>query len=150
MTEAERAVSILLVEDNQDHAELTLKALEHGNTINRIFWVKDGEEAMDFLQRRNRWGEKAGDIPRPGLILLDINLPKLSGHEVLKRIKADDILRSIPVVMLTTSDREEEVAASYRSGVNSFVTKPVKFSDFVERIKNVKGYWIITNRLPES
>ena len=139
-------VSILLVEDNQDHAELTLKALQNGN---QIFWVKDGEEALDFLHRKNRWaGTNAA--PRPGLILLDINLPKVGGHEVLKRIKADETLRSIPVVMLTTSDRDEEVAASYRAGVNSFVTKPVRFSEFVERIKNVKGYWLLTNRLPEG
>ena len=139
-------VSILLVEDNQDHAELTLKALQNGN---HVFWVKDGEEALDFLQRKNRWsGSNAA--PRPGLILLDINLPKVGGHEVLKRIKADESLRSIPVVMLTTSDRDEEVAASYRAGVNSFVTKPVRFSEFVERIKNVKGYWVLTNRLPEG
>ncbi len=139
-------VSILLVEDNQDHAELTLKALQNGN---QIFWVKDGEEALDFLQRKNRWGG-ANAAPRPGLILLDINLPKVGGHEVLKRIKADEALRSIPVVMLTTSDRDEEVVASYRAGVNSFVTKPVRFSEFVERIKNVKGYWLLTNRLPEG
>lgn len=139
-------VSILLVEDNQDHAELTLKALQNGN---QVFWVKDGEEALDFLQRKNRWGG-ANVAPRPGLILLDINLPKVGGHEVLKRIKADESLRSIPVVMLTTSDRDEEVAASYRAGVNSFVTKPVRFSEFVERIKNVKGYWVLTNRLPEG
>jgi CheY-like chemotaxis protein len=138
-------VSILLVEDNQDHAELTLKALQNGN---HIFWVKDGEEALEFLQRRNRWAGNAA--PRPGLILLDINLPKVAGHEVLKRIKADESLRSIPVVMLTTSDRDEDVVASYRAGVNSFVTKPVRFSDFVERLKNVKGYWLLTNRLPEG
>lgn len=140
-------VSILLVEDNQDHAELTLKALQNGDG-NRVFWVKDGEEALEYLQRRNRFAEAAA-APRPGLILLDINLPKVSGHEVLRRIKADDTLRSIPVVMLTTSDRDEEVAATYRAGVNSFVTKPVKFSDFLERIKTVKGYWMATNRLPE-
>jgi CheY-like chemotaxis protein len=146
MDEAQRAVSILLVEDNQDHAELTLKALANGNSV---FWVKDGEEALDFLQRRGCFAAK-GAAPRPGLILLDVNLPKVSGHEVLKRIKADDGLRSIPVVMLTTSDRDEEVAASYRSGVNSFVTKPVRFSDFVERIKTLKGYWVVTNRLPEG
>jgi CheY-like chemotaxis protein len=146
MVEAQRVVSILLVEDNQDHAELTLKALANGNSV---FWVKDGEEALDFLQRRGRFATN-GAAPRPGLILLDVNLPKVSGHEVLKRIKADDGLRSIPVVMLTTSDRDEEVAASYRSGVNSFVTKPVRFSDFVERIKTLKGYWVVTNRLPEG
>lgn len=146
MAEAQRAISILLVEDNQDHAELTLKALENGN---RVVWVKDGEEALDYLQRRGRFATN-GAAPRPGLILLDVNLPKVSGHEVLKRVKADDDLRSIPVVMLTTSDRDEEVAASYRSGVNSFVTKPVRFSDFVERIKALKGYWVVTNRLPEG
>jgi CheY-like chemotaxis protein len=146
MAEATRAVSILLVEDNQDHAELTLKALDSGN---QVVWVKDGEEALDYLQRRGRFATN-GTAPRPGLILLDVNLPKVSGHEVLKRIKADDGLRSIPVVMLTTSDRDEEVVASYRSGVNSFVTKPVRFSDFVERIKALKGYWVVTNRLPQG
>jgi len=149
MADAPHGVSILLVEDNQDHAELTLKALENGNLTHRIFWVKDGEEALDYLQRRGRWGAEAA-APRPGLILLDVNMPKVNGHEVLRHVKADERLRSIPVVMLTTSDRDEEVAASYRAGVNSFVTKPVKFSDFVERIKTVKLYWVLTNRLPEG
>ena len=149
MGEAAKGVSILLVEDNQDHAELTLKALRHGTTTHEIFWVKDGQEALDFLQQRGRWSD-ASTAPRPGLVLLDVNLPKVSGHEVLARIKSDDGLRAIPVVMLTTSDRDEEVASSYKNGVNSFVTKPVKFSDFVERIKSVKGYWVLTNRLPEG
>ena len=141
--------SILLVEDNQDHAELTLKALKNGQGEHTVVWVKDGEEALEYLQRRGRWADESKS-PRPGLVLLDVNLPKVGGHEVLRRIKSDAELRSIPVVMLTTTDRAEEVAASYQAGVNSFVTKPVKFSDFVDRIKNVKGYWILTNRLPES
>jgi CheY-like chemotaxis protein len=149
MADASRGASILLVEDNQDHAELTLKALENGDRTNRVFWVKDGEDALDFLERRGRWND-ASAAPRPGLILLDINLPKVGGHEVLRRIKADERLRAIPVVMLTTSDRDDEVAATYRAGVNSFVTKPVKFSDFVERIKTLKLYWFLTNRLPEG
>jgi CheY-like chemotaxis protein len=144
-----RDVNILLVEDNPDHAELTLKALENGNLTNRIFWVKDGEEALDFLQRRRRWVDPAA-APRPGLILLDIHLPKMDGHEVLRQIKSDEALRSIPVVMLTTSDDDEEVAATYGAGANSFVTKPVRFTDFVERIKAVKLYWVLTNRLPEQ
>jgi CheY-like chemotaxis protein len=144
-----RGASILLVEDNQDHAELTLKALENGDLMNRVFWVKDGEEALEFLERRGRWTDTAA-APRPGLVLLDINLPKVGGHEVLRRIKADDRLRAIPVVMLTTSDRDDEIAATYRAGVNSYVTKPVKFSDFVERIKTVRLYWFLTNRLPEG
>ena len=145
----DRAVSILLVEDNQDHAELTLKALRNGPSTNEVFWVKDGQEALDFLQQKGRWSD-ASAAPRPGLVLLDVNLPKVGGHEVLRRIKADEGLKAIPVIMLTTSDREEEVAASYLAGVNSFVTKPVHFKDFVERIKSVKGYWIVTNRLPEK
>ena len=147
--DAPKVPSILLVEDNQDHAELTLKALKNGQGSHTVVWVKDGEEALDYLQRRGRWADESTS-PRPGLVLLDVNLPKVGGHEVLRRIKSDAELRSIPVVMLTTTDRAEEVAASYQAGVNSFVTKPVKFSDFVDRIKNVKGYWILTNRLPEG
>jgi len=147
--DAPQGPSILLVEDNQDHAELTLKALKNGQVAQNIVWVKDGEEALDYLQRRGRWADETTS-PRPALVLLDVNLPKVGGHEVLRRIKSDEDLRSIPVVMLTTTDRSEEVAASYKAGVNSFVTKPVKFSDFVERIKNVKGYWMMTNRLPEG
>jgi CheY-like chemotaxis protein len=144
-----RGVNILLVEDNPDHAELTLRALENGNLMNHVCWVKDGAEAMDYLQHRGRWSDPSG-APRPGLILLDIKLPKIDGHEVLRRIKGDDELRSIPVVMLTTSDRNEEVEASYRAGANSFVSKPVKFAEFVERIKAVKLYWVLTNRLPDA
>ncbi len=147
--EANHAVNILLVEDNQDHAELTLKALENGALTNSVFWVKDGQEALDFLQRRGRWSD-ATAAPRPGLILLDINLPKVSGHEVLKQIKADVGLRSIPVVMLTTSGQDDEVVSSYGAGANSFVTKPVRFADFVETVKNVRLYWVLTNRLPEG
>ena len=147
--EARRGITILLVEDNPDHAELTLKALENGNMLNGVFWVKDGEEALDFLLHRRRWAAAAA-APRPGLILLDVKLPKLDGYEVLRRVKGDDSLRTIPVVMLTTSDRDDEVAASYRAGANSFVTKPVKFSEFVERIKTVKLYWLLTNQLPSE
>jgi CheY-like chemotaxis protein len=139
MVELDPVLSILLVEDNQDHAELTLKALGNGNARHRVFWVKDGEEALDFLMRKN---------PRPSLVLLDVNLPKVNGHEVLRRIKSDDTLRVIPVVMLTTSDCDADISASYHAGANSFVTKPVGFADYVECIKAVKMYWIQTNRLP--
>jgi CheY-like chemotaxis protein len=143
-----RQMNILLVEDNPDHAELTLRALENGNLLNHVAWVKDGEEALDFLYRRRRYADPASS-PRPGLILLDMKLPKLDGHEVLRRIKADETLRSIPVVMLTTSDRQEEIDESYRAGANSFVTKPVRFSEFVERVRTVQLYWVLTSRLPE-
>jgi two-component system response regulator len=142
-------VDVLLVEDNPDHAELTLKALKDGNVLNEIVWVKDGEEALDFLYHRGRYAD-ATKAPRPGLILLDLRLPKVDGHEVLRQIKSDEDLRSIPVVMLTTSEREDEICQSYEAGANSFVSKPVRFGDFVERVTSLKLYWVLTNLLPDS
>ncbi len=144
----QRGVNILLIEDNQDHAHLTHRALKEGNLLNEIFWVKDGQEALDFLFRRGRYTDPAA-APRPGLILLDIKLPKINGFEVLRRIKTDESLHSIPVVMLTTSDRDEEVKASYQAGANSYVCKPVKFAEFVQQVKSVKLYWVLTNVLPD-
>lgn len=131
-------VDILLVEDNPDHAYFTLKALAGGDAAPRTHWVKDGQEALDFLHQRQR----------PRLILLDIHLPKVSGHDVLRRVKGDDGLRSIPIVMLTTSDREDEVAATYQAGANSFVTKPVQFGQFKERMTRLRDYWTVTSQLP--
>jgi two-component system response regulator len=139
-----KAANILLVEDNPDHAELTLRGLRSGNMLNKVFWVKDGAEALDFLYQRGRYGAPEA-APRPGLILLDIKLPKVDGHEVLRTIKQDDKLRSIPVVMLTTSGQSDDVSESYSAGVNSFITKPVSFREFVEKIKTVKMYWVLTN-----
>jgi two-component system response regulator len=142
-------LNVLLVEDNPDHAELTLKALNDGNLLNEIVWVKDGEEALDFLYHRGRYAD-AIKAPRPGLILLDLRLPKVDGHEVLRQIKGDEDLRSIPVVMLTTSEREDEISQSYKVGANSFVSKPVRFAEFVERVRSLKLYWVLTNILPGS
>jgi two-component system, response regulator len=142
-----RGLNVLLVEDNPDHAELTLRALREGNLLNDIFWVKDGEEALDFLYHRGRHGN-GHTVPRPGLVLLDIRLPKVDGHEVLRRVKADADLRSIPVVMMTTSEREDEISECYRAGANSFVSKPVRFVDFMEKVKSVKLYWMLINLLP--
>jgi len=133
-----------LIEDNPDHAELTQRALADGGTASRVRWVRDGAEALDYLGRRGRWAT----APRPGLILLDRRLPTIGGDEVLRRIKADPTLRSIPVVMLTTTDRPEEVRQAYEAGVNSFVTKPVRFQDFVERVRQIQRYWVLTNQLP--
>jgi CheY-like chemotaxis protein len=142
-------VDILLVEDNPDHAEFTMKALTSNHPGHRTHWVKDGEEALDFLHRRGPWAAPEA-APRPGLILLDINLPKMNGHAVLRHVKADETLRSIPVIMLTTSDRLDEVTASYHAGANSFVTKPMRFADFLERIKEMKHYWTLTSLLPTA
>ena len=149
MDKRKAVVTILLVEDNPDHAALTLRALKDGNLLNEVVWVKDGEEALDFLYHRGRHADRAGS-PRPGLILLDIHLPKVNGHEVLRQIKSDPALRTIPVVMLTTSAREDEVSASYGAGVNSFVSKPVKFNEFVETVRAVKLYWTLTSQLPPA
>ena len=141
------ATAILLVEDNPDHAELTLRALKDGNVVNAVFWVKDGAEALDFLEQRGPYADP-DTAPRPGLILLDINLPKMDGHEVLRRIKTNEVLRTIPVVMLTTSARDDEVSRCYRSGANSYVCKPMRFTDFIEQVRIVKLYWLLTS-LPE-
>jgi two-component system response regulator len=143
--ERHQPVTILLVEDNPDHAELTKRALETGNMVNKVVWVKDGEEALDFLYQRGAWASSQ----RPGLVLLDVNLPKVDGHKVLRQIKDDPRLQSIPVIMLTTSAREDEVGAAYQSGANSWITKPVQFTEFVQTVKAVKLYWVVTNRLPE-
>ena len=144
-----REVTILLVEDNPDHAEMTLRALKDDGIPKRVFWVSDGEDALDFLHRRRRYAEAASS-PRPDLILLDLKLTKIGGTEVLGRIKAEESLRMIPVVMLTTSEREHEVSESYRAGVNSFVTKPVRFTDFVEQVRGIAAYWFGTNRPPDE
>ena len=146
--DARRAADILLVEDNVDHATLTMRALRDGNMLNEIFWVKDGEEAVDFLLHRGRYAPPA-DPPRPGLILLDIRLPKLDGHEVLRHIKTDPALRAIPVIMLTTSERDDEINACYQAGANSYVAKPVRFMDFIETVKSLKLYWVVVNHLPD-
>ena len=143
------APPILLVEDNPDHAELTTKALQRGKLANRIHWVKDGEEAVHYLFHEGAYSN-GSSAPKPGLILLDIRLPKVDGFEVLRRVKADPGLCSVPVVMLTTSDRGEEVAEAYRLGANSYITKPVRFAEFIEKIEAVEIYWLLTNKLPDE
>jgi CheY-like chemotaxis protein len=142
-------VTILLVEDNPDHAALTLRALRKGNMLNEIAWTRDGAEALDYLFRRGKYAPPAV-VPRPGLILLDIKLPKVDGHAVLRQIKGDEALRTIPVVMLTTSAQLEDVNGSYGAGANSFITKPVSFTEFMEKIATVKLYWVLTNVLPDT
>lgn len=147
MTEARyEPIEILLVEDNPDHAELTQRALADGRLANRVTWVKDGQEALDYVFRRGRYAEAR----RPGLILLDRQLPKVDGHKVLRQVKDDPGLRSIPIVMLTTTDRAEEVRQAYEAGVNSFVTKPVRFEEFVEQVRRIQLYWMLAARLPEG
>ena len=129
-------IDILLVEDNPDHVELILEALRNNHILNEVHVATDGEKALDFLCQRGEYT----DAPRPRLILLDIKLPKVNGIEVLRRIKADLKLKSIPVVMLTTSAGEEEIVKSYSCGANSYVVKPVDFEQFTEAVRQLGFY----------
>ena len=143
-----KPVDILLVEDNEDHVELTLRVLKNNNLINDIYVVKDGQGALDFVYHQGKY-EDTEEYPRPGLILLDIHLPKVNGLKVLEALKKDPALKSIPVIMLTTSSRDEEIARSYAGGANSYVTKPVDFEEFAKKIKDIRLYWTIVNSLPK-
>jgi two-component system response regulator len=138
-------VEILLVEDNAQDAELTLRALRKNRVLNRIFWVKDGAEALDFLWARGQYADRA-DSQAPKLVLLDLKLPKVDGLEVLAKIKGDERTRTIPVVMLTSSEEERDVIESYRMGVNSYVCKPVDFDKFFDVVAELELYWMVTNR----
>lgn len=137
---------ILLVEDSARDAELILDALDANQLANEVAHVRDGAEALDYLYRR---GEFAGrsDI-QPALLLLDLKLPKLDGLEVLRQIKGDDALKTIPVVMMTSSREERDLLRSYQLGVNAYVVKPMKFQDFVEAVKQVGVFWAVINEVP--
>ena len=138
---------ILLVEDNEDHAEITLFTLEENEVENPVHWVKDGQEALDYLFNQGAYAD-TDKYQAPGLILLDLKLPKLDGLEVLERIKAEKGLKCVPVVMLTTSNREEEVLRSYDLGVNSYVTKPVQFEELTGKLTHIVSFWLATNTPP--
>jgi CheY-like chemotaxis protein len=139
-------VEILLVEDNRGDARLTREALKEGKVYNNLHWVKDGVEALEFLHRRG----KHKDVPRPDIILLDLNLPKKDGREVLQEIKADDRLRRIPVVILTTSKAEEDVLRTYSLHANCYVTKPVDLEQFIKVVKSIDNFWLTVVTLPHG
>lgn len=139
--------NILLVEDEEAHAELTGRAIRKAGNANRVDLVIDGEKALDYVFNRGKYADK-NKYPTPGLILLDIKLPGIDGIEVLKRIKEDSVLKKIPVIMLTTSEREEDVAASYSHYANSYLTKPVGYKEFEEKIMQIDFYWMILNKPP--
>ncbi|HET6756249.1 MAG TPA: response regulator [Burkholderiales bacterium] len=140
-------VEILLVEDNSEDAELTLRALKTNHVLNHVFWVKDGAEALDFLFAQGSYADGANcHVPR--VVLLDIKLPKVDGIEVLAKIKTDARTRVIPVVMLTSSAEERDIVESYRLGVNSYVCKPVDFEKFVDVVSELGLYWMVMNRTP--
>jgi CheY-like chemotaxis protein len=137
---------ILMVEDDPRDVELSLTALEQHNLANEVIVVGDGEEALDYLYRRGKFMARADG--NPAVILLDLKLPKVDGFEVLERIRADDALKLIPVVVLTSSREERDMAASYKLGVNAYVVKPVDFHDFVNAVKELGVFWAIINEPP--
>ncbi len=141
--------SILIVEDEEAHAELTRRAIRQSGNASRVEIVHDGEEALDYLFNRGKYSD-AGEFPHPGLILLDIKLPGIDGIEVLKQVKEHMVLKKIPVIMLTTSKREEDIAASYSLYANSYLTKPVGFKEFQEKVRQIDHYWMGVNEPPES
>ena len=141
-----RPVHILLVEDSPSDVAMTLAALREGHIANDIHVAGDGEEALNYLFRR---GEFAG-APRPDLILLDLNLPKKDGREVLAEVKADNDLKVIPVVVLTTSAAESDVLRMYKLHANSYVTKPVGFDQFLSAIQHIEDFWLTLVRLPDG
>jgi len=140
-------VEILLVEDNPNDVELTLRALQKQNLSNKVFVVKDGAEALDFMFASGPYAHRKVD-KRPRVVLLDLKLPKVDGLEVLRRIKTDSRTSHIPVVMLTSSQEERDVVDSYNLGVNSYIVKPVDFSNFVHAVSELGIYWGILNKLP--
>jgi len=139
-------IEILLVEDSPDDAALTIDALRDGRVHNRISVVDDGVEAMAFLRRQGPHAQ----APRPDLILLDLNLPRKSGREVLAEIKQDPELRRIPVVVMTSSDDEKDILAAYNLYVNCYITKPVDLSQFIQVVKTIEHFWFTVVRLPAA
>jgi len=138
--------TILLVEDNADDVELTLHALKRNNILNPIDVVRDGQEALDYLFLSGKYAG-AGHAT-PALILLDLKLPKIDGLEVLKKLKADQKLKHVPVVVLTSSREEKDLIESYNLGVNSYIRKPVDFEQFVETVRYIGYYWLLLNEPP--
>lgn len=142
-------VKILLVEDSLQDIEITRRAFARGHVRNELIVVRDGQEALDYLYGRGRFQDPATS-PRPGIILLDLNLPKVSGMEVLNQIKQDENLRSIPVIVLTVSRREEEIALSYRLGANTYIQKSVEFEKFLRMVSTFQEYWTHIATLPTA
>jgi CheY-like chemotaxis protein len=143
----EKLMSILMADDDVDDCAMAEEALAENHVANPFKKVRDGKELMDYLNHLGDW-ESPGSSPRPCLILLDLNMPKIDGREALKLIKADEHLRRIPVVILTTSSADEDIVKSYDMGANSFVTKPVTFEGLLKVIRTFKDYWLEIVELP--
>ncbi|HEU0040573.1 MAG TPA: response regulator [Verrucomicrobiae bacterium] len=139
---------ILLVEDNERDVELTLSALEEYNLANEVVVARDGAEALDYLFQRGKYSDRADGLP--AVVLLDLNMPKVDGMEVLQRMKIDPVLKQVPVVMVTSSRVEQDLVRSYELGVNAYVVKPVDFQKFIESIRQIGFFWAILNEPPPA
>lgn len=142
-------IPVLLVEDDEDDVCLTQRAFKKGKILNKLYVVRDGEEAMEFLRHTGRYANP-DDAPRPGIILLDLNMPRIDGREVLRRIKRDEDLRRIPVIVLTTSNEEKDILDSYNNGANTFITKPVEFGKFLDAVLTLEKYWLSIAEVPDG
>jgi two-component system response regulator len=137
---------ILLAEDSDADAELTMRALRKGNLINKVVRVRDGVEALEYVFREGEFSKRPGGNPK--LVLLDMKMPRLGGLDVLRRLRSDDRARFIPVVVLTSSGEDRDIIESYNLGVNSYLVKPVNFSEFTQVVAHVGLYWAVLNRIP--
>jgi CheY-like chemotaxis protein len=143
-------ITILICDDDEDDRLLTKQALEDAHVSNNLRFVEDGEQLLDYLYQRGAYGGETGKAPRPGLILLDLNMPRMDGREALKLIKGDPSLHDIPVVVLSTSSLDQDIVRSYQLGVNSFITKPVTFTGLVEAMNVLGRYWLEIVELPPA
>lgn len=139
-------IEILLAEDNPGDVKLTQKAFDEGQMVNNLHVVTDGAEAMTFLRQRDEYA----DEPRPDIVLLDLNMPKMDGKEVLEAMQADPELRRIPVVVLTSSEAQEDVVKSYELSANAYLTKPVDFNGFLDIVDSLEQFWISVVKMPEE
>ncbi|MDO9537274.1 MAG: response regulator [Thermoplasmata archaeon] len=137
----------MLIEDNEAHAELTVNALEQAHNVNKIITMRNGSEAIDYLKSHGQWEDQT-NRPMPTLILMDLKMPVLDGKQALAAIKEDADLKSIPVVMLTSSMLDSDIKECYEKGANSYIVKPVSFGKFVEIVKSIPLYWMLVNKLP--
>jgi CheY-like chemotaxis protein len=144
-----RPITIVVADDDEEDRMLTSLALKRSRLANEVYFCIDGVDLLDYLNRSGRWS-KPGDAPRPGVILLDLNMPRMDGREALSKIKADPALRTIPTIVLTSSKAEEDIVSSYDLGVNSFITKPVTFTQLVDVLGIWSEYWFQIVELPPA
>jgi len=142
-------VEILLIEDNPEEAELTIRGLKKYNLANKLLHIDDGEEALEFIFSTGRYAENKAPL-HPKLILLDLKLPKVDGLQILREIKANEATKTIPVAVLTSSKEEKDIIESYKLGVNSYIVKPVNFESFTKAVSELGLYWVILNQSPNS